>query len=319
MLTLFTTAKPFRGHIGMIQRNALGSWKRLHPDVEVILFGNDEGAAEICREFGLRHEPKIELGGAGTKRLDSIFGLAQQMARHDFVCYANCDVILTRDFRGAIERLRAWQPAFLMVGRRWDTDVTGPLNFAAPDWQEKIVQRAKSEGVQRFYHNIDYFLFPRGMYREIPPLVIGRIWWDHWLVWRAGALGVPVVDASDAVCAVHQNHDYAYHAQGVQGVSDDEEARRNFQLAGGYRHLRTIEDAPFRLAARGIVPHRFYWLGPSKRRVRAVWKSVRGFFRTKLWHPLLNATRPVRHVLGLKQENVPSVARGRARRHPMDV
>jgi hypothetical protein len=43
MLTLFTTAKPFEGHSGVIQRNALKSWKRLHPDVEVILFGDDAG------------------------------------------------------------------------------------------------------------------------------------------------------------------------------------------------------------------------------------------------------------------------------------
>jgi hypothetical protein len=34
MLTFFTTAKPFRGHSGVIQRNALKSWTLLHPDVE---------------------------------------------------------------------------------------------------------------------------------------------------------------------------------------------------------------------------------------------------------------------------------------------
>jgi hypothetical protein len=31
MLTFFTTAKPFRGHHGIIQRNALKSWTLLHP------------------------------------------------------------------------------------------------------------------------------------------------------------------------------------------------------------------------------------------------------------------------------------------------
>lgn len=35
----FTTAKPFVGHNGVIQRNALRSWTLLHPGVEVILFG----------------------------------------------------------------------------------------------------------------------------------------------------------------------------------------------------------------------------------------------------------------------------------------
>jgi len=64
MLTLFSTPKPFHGHIGVIQRNALKSWTVLHPDVEVILFGDDEGAADACRELGLRHEPYVERGGS---------------------------------------------------------------------------------------------------------------------------------------------------------------------------------------------------------------------------------------------------------------
>gem|GEM_PF-7001836 len=48
MLTLFTTAKPFEGHSGVIQRNTLKSWKLLHPDIEIILFGDDAGGAEIA-------------------------------------------------------------------------------------------------------------------------------------------------------------------------------------------------------------------------------------------------------------------------------
>ena len=48
MLTFFTTAKPFKGHSAIIQRNALKSWTLLDPDIEVILFGDEEGAAEVA-------------------------------------------------------------------------------------------------------------------------------------------------------------------------------------------------------------------------------------------------------------------------------
>jgi hypothetical protein len=47
MLTIFSTAKPFRGHFGLIERNALKSWRLLDSDAEMILFGEEEGAAEI--------------------------------------------------------------------------------------------------------------------------------------------------------------------------------------------------------------------------------------------------------------------------------
>jgi len=79
MLTLFTTAKPFEGHSGVIQRNALQSWKRLHPDVEVILFGEDAGSAEIANELGLGHEAFVERNKFGTKRFDCCRSYLQVM------------------------------------------------------------------------------------------------------------------------------------------------------------------------------------------------------------------------------------------------
>lgn len=319
MLTIFSTPKPFRGHVAMTQRNALESWKRLHPDAEVILFGDEEGTAEISRELNLRHEPGVERSPLGPVRADSMFLRAQEIARHDVLCYSNCDIVLTQDFLRALERVRAWKDAFLMVGCRWDTDITDPINFSSSDWQERIVERAKTEGIQRFYHAIDYFAFPRGLYQDVPPLVVGRIWWDHWIVWKALAQGDAVVDVSEVVCAVHQNHDYSHLPGGWKTVSKDEDAQRNFMVAGGYAHLRTIEDATFRLTARGIVPNRFHWLGPTKRRIRAAGKSVRGFVRTRVWHPLLDATRTVRHSVGLRQDAaMPGFLRRKTRRHEMD-
>jgi len=79
MITFFTTAKPFKGHNGVIQRNALESWTLTHPDVKVILFGDDEGAAQACGELGLWHE-------SGLKYVRYLFGEAQRLARHDYMC-----------------------------------------------------------------------------------------------------------------------------------------------------------------------------------------------------------------------------------------
>src|SRR5262249_7427243 len=114
MLTLFTTAKAFIGHSGMIQRNALKSWTLLDPDVEVILFGDDEGAAEIARELGLRHEPFVERNEFGTKRIDWIFQRAQQIARHDLLCYSNCDMVYTGGFRNAFKAVQSRFAKYLM-------------------------------------------------------------------------------------------------------------------------------------------------------------------------------------------------------------
>jgi 5,10-methylene-tetrahydrofolate dehydrogenase/methenyl tetrahydrofolate cyclohydrolase len=51
MLTFFGVPKAFRGHTGIIQRNAIGSWARLGRGSRVVLFGDEEGTAEVAREL----------------------------------------------------------------------------------------------------------------------------------------------------------------------------------------------------------------------------------------------------------------------------
>jgi hypothetical protein len=47
---------------------------------------------------------EVERVGEGPKILRSFFDAAQRMARHEVVCYANCDIVLMEDFaRGGRE------------------------------------------------------------------------------------------------------------------------------------------------------------------------------------------------------------------------
>src|ERR1700694_4456625 len=118
MLTIFTTAKAFEGHSGVIQRNALKSWTLLGPDVEVILFGDEPGAAEAARELNIRHEARVERLGGKLPYVNSLFLRAEQLARNNILCYANCDIVLLPDFFRAVARVREMHSSFLMVGRR---------------------------------------------------------------------------------------------------------------------------------------------------------------------------------------------------------
>ena len=293
MLTIFSTAKPFQGHIGIIQRNAIQSWKRIHPDVEIILFGDEEGAAEAAREFGLRHVPDVPRNEFGTKLLSGLFEPVQRMARHPVVCYVNCDIILPPSVAHATgEAARAF-PRFLLVGRRWDTDITEPLDFGDPDWQETLSALVKRRGNLVGQTAIDYFAFPRGLYVDMPALVIGRIWWDHWLIWKARSLGAPAIDATPVVTAVHQNHDYGYHPRGATGVWNDQQAMENFRLAGGKRHLYTIADATHTLAPQGLRRNWKYHFAPA-------WRAYRPFV-APAWFKLMDITRPIRHPLGIRR------------------
>ena len=295
MLTIFSTPKPFKGHSNIIQRNAIKSWTLLHPDVEVILFGDEEGAAEVCAEFGIRHEPEVRRHEKGPKYLDYFFDRAQEIARHSTLCYVNCDIVLMSDFRQAVERTASTWPEFLMVGRRWDTDIKTPLEFQGHDWEAKLKAFARQHGERRSATFIDYFVFPRGLYHhKMPSFVIGRPAWDPWLIWFAISSGAAVVDASRVVTAVHQNHDYSYHPQGAKGVSCDDLLKRNQKLSGGWTHWQTTHSAGYVLTPHGLRRRYFSrWVEPIRQNLQ--------YYVMLVWFRLLDFTRPFRNRLGLRR------------------
>jgi len=256
MLTLFAIPKPFRGYIATIQYNAIQSWMRLQPACEIILFGDDEGTAEVVREFGLRHIPYVTLSEYGTPLLNSIFAQAQAVASHRVLAYVNADIILFGDFTAAVQRIPFHR--FLMVGQRWNMNLEQPLDFSHPDWQSQLCECVRSQGTPNERCGIDYFVFTSGLWGEIPPFTIGRTVWDNWLIYRARAQGARVVDTSHAVMAVHQNHDYSHIREGKttgwEAAWNGPEAQRNLQLAGGdYTRGFTLDDATWALPARGFV------------------------------------------------------------------
>jgi hypothetical protein len=301
MLTLFTTAKPFIGHSAIIQRNALKSWTLLHPNVEIILFGDDAGAADTARELRLRYEPYVARSEQGSKRLDYMFSTARALARNDILCYVNCDIILMDDFLRALKRVREKHIQFLMVGRRWDIEMPEPLDFLQASWRSRLQGVALMRGVQRSEDWIDYFAFSKGLYgSSVPPLVVGRAHWDQWLMWKALESEAVVVDASREVIAVHQNHDYSYHPKGRAGVWHGIEADTNFQLAGNGRHMRRISDATEVLHGSGIRTNAARYWSTTRRTARRCRNYVQSYVLQPVAFFFYDITRPLRHALGLR-------------------
>jgi len=285
MLTLFTVPKPFRGHIGLIQRNAIQSWTHLEPRCEILLFGDDDGTGDVAHEFGVRHLPEVARNEYGTPLLSNVFETAERSAQHRLMCYVNADIVLMNDVLEAVSRIR--KDPFLMIGRRWDLDVTQQIAFDNPNWQDHLRSVVHAKGTLHSYMGVDYYVFPRGMWGGIPAFAIGRTVYDNWLIWRARALGVPVIDATSVVECVHQNHERTYSSLGVTAPNDIDdltkgiEAQRNCQLAGGRAHVFTLRNANWLL-----TPH---WLLPALTPVNLVER-----LKTSIRSLILHALKPLR-------------------------
>ena len=287
LLTLVAMPKPFDGHIGIIQRNAITSWTRLNPRPEIFLFGEEKGTAEIAAELQIGHLRDIHRNEFGTPLLNDLLQRAKAVSNSLVLGYVNCDIILLQEFQDAIAAIHEQIPKFLAVTHRWEIDLRKALDF-------KTEQRLRLEllppGVPGHHTAIDAFVFTRNIYSDVPALTLGRAWFDQWLIKDALLHGTPVVDITKVARAIHQNHDYGHIAGGQRGAYGGEEARRNLDIYGGVPHAFTLLNATHELGADRTI---------SRVRYRPQIYRVRQW----LWRNFVQRTAPWRKRVGLSRSN----------------
>jgi hypothetical protein len=242
----------------MIQRNAIASWRKLKPGCSMILFGDEEGTREAAREYDAMHYPEIPRNEYNTPMVNAVFEKAADLSDDRVLCYVNADIILTSDFMEAFNRVKNLT-SFLMVGRRRDLDIEEPLHLGDTGWENEIRMRAMADGILRHANYIDYFLFDRNLYGQaLPPFAIGRTAWDNWLLYYARKTGVPVIDATGEVIAIHQNHRYNERSVILRedGTWEGYEVRSNRELAGKHAVNYNIEDATLVLSGGKLMKQR---------------------------------------------------------------
>lgn len=252
MLTIFSIPKPFIGDIEIIQRNAIQSWLKLHPKCEVILLGDEHGVGKAAAEFGIRHLPGVERNEYGTPLVNEAFEISQRISSYNLMCFVNTDIILLSDFLLAVQQIHERKGRFLLMGQRWDVNLNESWDFARPDWEAELRAYVAEFGRLHPPTGIDYFIFPRNQYHDIPPFAVGRPAWDTWLIYRTRFQCIPVIDATEVVTAIHQNHGYEHVPLSVTGTYNGPEGNRNLELAGGYAHVFTLADANIILTHQGL-------------------------------------------------------------------
>lgn len=257
-LTILTAPKPFTDpHIAVIQRNAIQSWQALGPEVEVLMIGEETGMAEAAAELGVRHLPDVARNANGTPLINSMLHLALAASDSPLMAIVNADILLMPDFVAGARRLAQLAGRFLAVGQRWDLDVRERLDFS-PGWPERLRERAQREGRLHRASGSDYFIFPRGCFSDMPAFAIGRAGWDNWMIYAGRMRGWPVVDATQDIQIIHQNHDYA-HLPGGQPHYRLPETFENIRLAGGKRAIFELPDTSHRLVDGKLLRQPLSW------------------------------------------------------------
>ncbi len=239
-LTIFTAPKPFTNpHIDIIQRNAIRSWSLL-PDVETVLLGDEPGIPEAARELGVRNVPQVRRDEKGIPLVNSVMEIGHAHSHSPLLCYANADMILMTDLVRAARMVSEQVQDFLLVGQRWNLDLTQPWDFKG-DWESRLRLEVARRGSFYSPWGIDYFVFPRRLYTNVPDFTIGRPAWDNWMIYHARSTFGLAIDCSRDILVIHQNHDYS-HLPGNRPPYGSEVAKSNTAKAGGRKHTYNILD-----------------------------------------------------------------------------
>jgi len=215
------------------------------------LFEDEEKTtSKVAEEFGIRCITDPVCNEFGTPLLDDVFGRVRKTAKNEIVAQVNMDIILMDDFLKAIQRIKSilGDKNFFMVGRRSDVDLEGEVDFTDPNWEQKIRDKILKEGKLHGSAGVDYWVFPKNFDFNPPPFIVGRPGMDSWLIFRARSLKVPVIDTTEVVTILHQNHSYPRKKSSFYPI----EKERNLKLAGGFSQMATSRDADWILTQKGL-------------------------------------------------------------------
>jgi hypothetical protein len=240
MLTIFSSPRPFRGEFDTIQRNAIRSWLAFCPGCEIMLVGDDEGTEKAATDFKLKYIPQTKRNEKGVILRNSVFEEARKAANNDLLCFINADILLTGSFLNVVSSIRF--PAFLLSVRRWDLDIKESIDFTDSSWSQALLGRLKQQARLHGFSAGDFFVFPRSLDIKMPPFSVKHGGWDNWFIYRLKSLGLPVIDATEAITIIHQNHN-GHHQKEVKSLWRTEEGKKELGLAGGFSSMLTLRDA----------------------------------------------------------------------------
>lgn len=279
MLTIFSTCKPFKNEFKLIQKNAITSWTTLNKNIEIIIFGNEEGVEEICGKLPIKNIKDVKRYN-GLPVLSNLFYKTQKISKYDTLCYTNADIIFAEGLLETITVVKKLFRTFLITGIRFNVKIDFEINFNSKNWRDELIEYAKKNG--RHYETnrgFDYFIFSKGLFYNLPPFVIGRVGWDNHFFAKILKKRIPVFDATESIFAIHQEHTYSTTPGGYNEVWKGSESQYNTNLLKETDVHYSLFDTQFKVVHINnryrIVPN---YLGIKRCLTRTV-PNLKYFFR----------------------------------------
>jgi hypothetical protein len=222
LLTWFTTFTDDNER-SLIQRNTLNNWAKLASccNVQPILFSTNTTRQYdvIARDAGWQVYDVPRVNDYGTPYISDMVNFTMNIStatvnqKSDFYGFANGDVLFDKGLvrtLTSIKMLMTSLPAgrpVLVIGRKTHSRETANRNMEEPKVGFSHIERLRLNGTLVHPAAMDYFFFtpdfPVGTIFSLD-MVIGRKYYDNYVVMMARRLRVSVIDATNTLTALHQ-------------------------------------------------------------------------------------------------------------------
>lgn len=259
MFTIFTFPRPFQSPFNTPQLNAINSWKKIHKDIEIYLI-NDE--LNTAKEFAIKNEIKCidgKFSKYGSPLLKDAIQSINSVAKNDVILFINTDIIYLDGIKRTMDIVLNNFDKYFIVGRRVDYDIDYKISFSDEDYKKKLITMYEN-GDMHGLSGLDYWIFPKNTFNEIPNFVIGKPGYDNWLLAESKRKSIPVIDASNTIRILHQNHYYPQKKSDSYKIEYDENLKKAGNLLGSLRNSDFVVDSSFLLKKPNIFYQFFDYL-----------------------------------------------------------
>jgi len=242
MITILASPKPFIGIDKENQYRAINNWKTISCRYEIILYGNSIGIENAGKDLNVKVVNQIRSTENGIPYFGAIVEHASKYGEYDTQLFLNCDILLS-NIDEVLFNVKFQN--FLIIGQRIDLSEGTIIDQSISDFE--ILKKELLNLNKAKLHEptgVDYFIFKKNQWNNIDEIVIGRGGYDSALLNFTKKSGIPIIDATNSIIALHQFHNYNHVKGSEQTVFYGIDAKNNL-LHAGKHSLLTISDSDY--------------------------------------------------------------------------
>jgi len=199
------------------QVNALNMIRNYDPSANIVLYSDDDGVKDYASK-NLYHAPDVVIKKGRLPLVNEALKYCAINFPECYICYINSDMLLVGNTKELINYIdKRFSGNFIATGYRCNLHIDTVIKSnEIPD----LLTKCSCKKTKGRHSALDVFIFKSDIFRllSMPNFRVGRPGWDNWLAAKCRILGFALIDISNVVTLVHQEHPPA-HVQGTWKVS----------------------------------------------------------------------------------------------------